>query len=320
MKKWSLLVLTLMAATTFLAAEIADAKRLGGGRSLGTQRQATPAPTPPAASPAAPTAPTQAMAPKPGQPAPAASGASRWLGPLAGLAAGLGIAALLSHFGLSEGFANILLLVALGVGVMFLVRYFLSKRGGGQPVQRAAMGYAGSGAPAGSPGSFGSQTPAAPATQGFKGTIGERIEPVWGGGAAQPVAAAATGAFPPGFDAAPFVQQAKLQFIRLQAAYDKGDRRALAEVMTPEMLAEVSRDLDARDTQVPTSVVALDANVREVVVEGRQYIASVHFTGSLREDGTVMEKPFEEIWNLVKPVDGSSGWLLAGIQQLEPTA
>jgi len=26
--------------------------------------------------------------------------------------------------------------------------------------------------------------------------------------------------------------------------------------------------------------------------------------------------PFEEIWNLSKPVDGGKGWTIAGIQQL----
>ena len=81
------------------------------------------------------------------------------------------------------------------------------------------------------------------------------------------------------------------------------------------MHAEISRDMATRGTQQPTDVVTLDAEIVEVVREGDQYVASVRFHGSLREDGARDAQPFEEMWNLVKPVDGSSGWLLAGIQQ-----
>ena len=55
----------------------------------------------------------------------------------------------------------------------------------------------------------------------------------------------ATSPIPAGFDTAGFLREAKLQFRRLQAAWDAGDRKALAAVMTPEMVAEILRDLDA---------------------------------------------------------------------------
>ena len=77
-------------------------------------------------------------------------------------------------------------------------------------------------------------------------------------------------AIPPGFDVDGFVRQAKMQFIRLQAAYDAGDRAALAEVMTPEMLAEIARELAGRGEHQPTEVVSLDADVLEVTTEGAQ--------------------------------------------------
>jgi predicted lipid-binding transport protein (Tim44 family) len=130
-----------------------------------------------------------------------------------------------------------------------------------------------------------------------------------------PEPAASEARFPPGFDAAGFARQAKLQFERLQAAYDTGDRATMAEVMTPEMLVEVSRDLAARGEHQPTEVVTLDAGVLEVGTEGAHHWASVRYTGLLREDGEAQPKPIDEVWNLTKPVDGSSGWLLAGIQQ-----
>ncbi len=308
MNKLMAVVVALVAGAALVSADVADARRLGGGRSLGAQRQATP---PPAAStaPAAPSAPMQAAPAKPAPAAaaaPAASGASRWLGPLAGLAAGLGIAALLSHLGLSEAFGSMLMLALLIGGGFLLVRMLMSRRSQSAPAARP-MQYAGA-----APGRVEPHVGPAPA----------RFEPVMGGAApaAAPAAAAADGKFPAGFDPAPFVEQGKLQFRKLQAAYDAGDRKALSEVMTPEMFAEVSGELTGRTTQTPTEVMQLDARVLEAATEGNRHWMSIQFTGLLREDGTVLPKEFDEIWNLTKPVDGSSGWLLAGIQQTHEIA
>ena len=86
--------------------------------------------------------------------------------------------------------------------------------------------------------------------------------------------------------------------------------------MTPELYTEVSRDLDQRATQTPTEVVKLDADMIDVATEGDRHWASVRFSGLLREDGEPSPHEFEEVWNLMKPVDDSHGWLLAGIQQV----
>jgi predicted lipid-binding transport protein (Tim44 family) len=241
--------------------------------------------------------------------APAAkSGMSKWLGPIAGLAAGLGLAALLSHFGLSEGFASLLLLGLLVVGAVVLVRLVLARRGA---ATQSPLQYAGASGPGRAPGSFETPSPAPAAAA-------ERVEPKLGAGAAQPAPSISFAKpLPAGFDAEGFVRQAKLQFIRLQAAHDAGDRKALADVMTPAMLSEVAKDLDARAEQKPTEVQTINAEVLEVTTENGAYWASVRFTGTLREDGELFTKPFDEVWNLTKPVDGATGWLLAGIQQLE---
>ena len=106
-----------------------------------------------------------------------------------------------------------------------------------------------------------------------------------------------------------------MQFARVQDAYDKNDRDALADVMTPELFAEVAHDLEGRANHAATEVVALNAELLEVVTDGDRHWASVRFRGLVREDGEPMPKPLDEIWNLSKPADGSSGWLLAGIQQ-----
>ena len=310
MNKFTAFAVALFALAALVAADHAEAKRMGGGRSLGAQRQVTPAPTPPS-SPSvapAPSAPMQA-APAKAAAAPAAAGASRWLGPIAGLAAGLGLAALLSHLGLSETFASFLLLALLVVGGFFVVRLLLARRApAASPLQYAG---AGAGTPRVEPRVEPRFDAAAPA----------RFEPVLG--AASGAAAAATapaGNLPPGFDPAPFVEQAKLQFGKLQAAFDGGDRKVLADVLTPEMFAEVTRELADRGSHLPTEIMRLDATVLQAATEGDRHWMSVHFKGLLREDGTVLPKAFDEIWNLTKPVDGKSGWLLAGIQQVDEVA
>jgi predicted lipid-binding transport protein (Tim44 family) len=186
-------------------------------------------------------------------------------------------------------------------GGIFLIRMFLGRRGSA----RTPMQYAGAGA---AQGGLANQLPPT-ARDGAN-----RFEPVFGGAAAtvEPPMAVR---FPPGFDPAPFVQQATLQFKKLQAAYDSGDRKALADVLTPEMYAEIDKEIAERGNHTPTEVTALEATLLEVTTEGDRHWASVHFTGMLREDGTVLPNPFDEIWNLVKPVDGKTGWLLAGIRQ-----
>jgi predicted lipid-binding transport protein (Tim44 family) len=294
MNRLAALAAIALALTAWTASDVADAKRLGGSRSFGSQRQITPAPAPaPNAPSASPKTPAPAQAAPNTAPTPAASGASRWLGPLAGLAAGLGLAALLSHFGLSESFASLLLLVLLVGGGIVLARMLLARR----------------------------SAPVSPLS--YAGGPAERVEPHLGPGGAspEPVASAPSqGRYPPGFDPAPFAEQAKLSFRKLQAAYDVDDRTTLAGMMTPEMFAEVERDLAQRGPHEPTEVMRLDAEILDVATEGRQHWMSVRFTGLLREDGTVLPKDFEEVWNLVKPVDDSSGWLLAGIQQTHEMA
>ena len=301
------------AALALAHADFADAARMGGGRSFGMQRSITPpaartAPSTsnsfngPAANPVMPAKPgATAAAPAAGAATAAAaapSRASRWLGPIAGLAAGLGLAALFSHLGLSEGLGSLLLIGLLAVGAIVLVRALVARRSG--VATQAAGGRA-------DPVRF--DTARAPA-----------IEPTWGAPSAVGAADSVNGRYPPGFDAAPFIEQAKQQFRRLQAAYDRGDRDYLADMTTPEMHAEIARDLASRGSSVPTDVVSLDADILEVVREGDRYVATVRFHGMMREDGARDAQPFEEAWNLVKPADGSSGWLLAGIQQFSQTA
>ena len=303
MRQGTVVAIAAVVLAGWVISEAADA-RVGSGRSLGAQRPSvTPrAATPPASTPSGaasqPVMPAQPGATLPAKPAAPAtqaapSGASRWLGPIAGLAAGIGLAALLAHFGLPEGVGTFLLLALLAIGVIFVVRMLFARRTQGErPLAYAA------GRPAAAPPAF--EMPSAPQWGGAN-----RVEPTLN----------AARAFPPGFDAVGFAKHAKERFIRLQAAYDAGDRKALADVMTPEMIDEILRELDSGAPRQPTRVDTLDAEVFDVETQGDRHWASVRFTGTLRQgDGAPVA--FDEVWNLTKPADGSSGWLLAGIQQL----
>jgi len=275
-----------------MAATDAEAKRFGGGTSSGMQRQATPAPTAPSqagkpAAPATATAPAPATAAKP-------AGMSRFLGPLAGLAAGLGIAALLSHFGLGEGMASMLLILALVMVAVFVVRWVMSKRS-----PQSGMQYAGAGPANTASGNF---TPAQFESSGV--------------GTGVTAAGAAAKNIPADFDVEGFLRQAKLNFVRLQAANDRGDMDDIRQFTAPELFAEIQMQYQERGSKPQeTDVMQLDAELLEVVTEDKRHIASVHFSGQLREDKAA-PAAFAEIWHLAKPVDGSRGWNVAGIQQV----
>src|SRR5918992_961123 len=109
------------------------------------------------------------------------------------------------------------------------------------------------------------------------------------------------------------VRAAKLNFLRLQAANDAGRLEDIREFTTDELYEELKKDLGEKQQ---TDVIALEADLLEVVTEGDRHWASVRFTGTVREAPGVAPEAFAEVWNLVKPADGSSGWLLAGIQQM----
>lgn len=311
------------------AAAEAEAKRFGGARSLGVQRQALPpkpAPTPPQATRTAPTNPAPATA-APGTSAgtsaaapastaaaaqsvgatAAKSGMSRWMGPIAGLAAGLGLAALLAHLGLSETFASVLLLALLGFGAFVVLRWLLrAATGASRPEYAAAAATAGAST---------TRSPSR-ARAGASATAPQWSESLSAPTRIEPTFSAPFAPRPESFDAAAFLTHAKANFNALQAAHDSGDLATIRNVTTPEMYAEIFNDVRSRERHRATEVLRLDAELVEVKTEGTVHWASVRFSGLLREDGAELALPFEEIWNLTKPLDGSSGWLLAGIEQI----
>jgi predicted lipid-binding transport protein (Tim44 family) len=299
----------------------ADARRMGGGGNFGRQshnvsRQAAPPsnnyntqrPAPPAAAPAP-------AGVQPRQP-------SRWGGIAGGLLGGLALGALFSHLGMGGlaggmgGMLMSLLTIALVVmAAMALIRMFRGNKG---PQPMPAGGY-NSGFPQGG---FPQQNQpyARNDEPAYAPEIGSRVGQTAGnasGFQSQATgSAAAPWGVPAGFDAQSFLRNAKTYFIRLQAAWDKADIDDIREFTTPEMFAEIRMQLQERGASPNnTDVVQIDADLMGVETMGNEYMASVKFSGMIREARDALAEPFHEVWNLTKPVSGG-GWVLAGIQQL----
>ncbi len=276
MKKLIVSLFTLVFGAGILADDV-EAARLGGGRSLGAQRQVT-------------VPPRQATPPTQQQPAtaPQPSGPGRWFAPLAGLAAGLGLGWLFAQGGFGA-VASALLMALLAGAVVFALMRVLSKQRGPQAQ------YAG----------FGNETVAAPPPSQLPGDAG--VQPNYRSQFVSNI--------PAGFDVEAFLKEARRNFQRLQQANDRGDLARLRQVTTENMFNTLKDDVVGHSGVQQTDVVTLNAALLELVTEGELYWASVRFSGSIREEASAPAEPFEEIWHMRKPVNGSSGWLLAGIQQ-----
>ncbi len=260
--KW-LFALCVLALGVVLALPEAEARRFGGGRSIGVQRNVQKAP--PAATPAKP---AQAQ-----QPAAANTG-SKW-GPILG---GLALGGILAYLFSGQGLAGILLIALLAFAAVMAFRLLAQRRApAAQRVHYAGLGNE----------TVMAQPPATP-----QGT--------------QPQIA--------GVDTAAFLRAAKTNFIKLQLANDARAMDEIREFTTDEMFAQLSGERGEAGQQ--TDVVSLDAELVEVATEGDRHWASVRFSGRVREAPDSGPQGFSEVWHLAKPVDGSSGWLLAGIQQM----
>jgi predicted lipid-binding transport protein (Tim44 family) len=318
MKNWFLGVLMAAVAGAFVP-EVAEAKRFGGGLSKGMQRSAPakPAPQQPPAQPAQPAQPTQT----PATPAAATAGATAaaagtaaklsWLGPVAGLAAGLGLAAVASHLGFGEELASFMLLALLAVAAVVVVRLLMRRMGGVQPAM-AGAGAAGSGGGI-TPLARAPLQPVTPAAAAA-GSAGQPAPAAFGG--LQIGSAVPAGHLPADFDQEGFERIAKMIFIRMQAAHDAADLDDLRQFTTPELFADIRLDLQDRGAAAQhTDVLSIAAEVQDFAEEDGRQIVSVRYTGQVREADGLPPADVDETWHLVRPADGSRNWAIAGIQQ-----
>jgi predicted lipid-binding transport protein (Tim44 family) len=326
MKIWSTL---LVVALTFTTLHAEAAKRLGGGKSMGqqsnnvTQREA--------AKPAPASTPAQNAAPA-AQPAPAAAPAAAaqpqrkpWGAMLGGLAAGLGLAWLAHSLGMGEAFGQVLMFGLIALAVMVVIGMIMRRR---QPEAANTSPYAfeGAGAPADphtlpqyNPKNVGNDASARPMdTDPTYQPAAARSGAIIGSA----LSGSQTWGIPADFDTLGFVNAAKQNFMTLQHAWDRSDVSTLRSMMTDTMLAEIKTQLTEREANASgqpnqTDVVMLDAQLLGIEEVGEFYMASVEFSGLIREEPSAGPTPFREVWNMTKPKNGSSGWLVAGVQALQ---
>jgi predicted lipid-binding transport protein (Tim44 family) len=204
--------------------------------------------------------------------------------------------------------ANVIVVALLAMIGIWLVRKLLSMR---HKRATPALASAGGALPTGR-GTFdggGYGTSATSATSAWPASSA-------GGSSASAGTAPAGFARPAGFDEADFLHHAKVNFVRLQAAWDAGNLADIRAFTTPEMFAELKLELDARaGERNVTDVVQLHAELVDLDEDAFEYRASVRYTGLLREAEGEAAQPFGETWQLNKPKRGGDGWLLAGIEQ-----
>ncbi|MFY3386867.1 Tim44 domain-containing protein [Paracidovorax sp. MALMAid1276] len=344
MKLWSVVLVAMLA---FAHAD-ADARRLGGGKSVGkqssnvTQRESA---TPPPATPGAPAQnATNAAAAKPAA-APAATPAAApkkpWGAMLGGLAAGLGLAWLAHSLGLGAGFANFLMIALLAVAAFAIFKMVMRARSGGGNGNAAAGGApfafqgAGGGAaspasaqvpPQYSPNNVGNDASARPWERNSMAFDASRQAPGGQVGTGVVIGSGLAGSqnwgIPDGFDTEGFLSAAKRNFVTLQAAWDRSDIGTLRSMMTDNMLDEIRTQLAEREAHRGaqpnhTDVVMIEAQLLGIEDLGDGYMASVEFSGMIREELSAGPSPFREVWNMTKSKSGSSGWLVAGVQALQ---
>ena len=325
MKFWSWL---LVAVLLFGSLDADAARRLGGGSSIG--RQSSNVTQSEATRPAhgAPANATQAT-PAP-QPVPAAAATPRrpWGAMLGGLAAGLGLAWLAHSLGFGEGFGQFMMIALLVLVAMMAVGWFMRSR---RPQPGGGYALEGAGAPADSalpprqysPDKVGNDASARPwerNSMAFDAAkYGQQGSGVQIGSA---LAGTQSWGVPAGFDTEGFITAAKRNFVTLQDAWDRSDISTLRSMMTDEMLGEIKAQLAEREGHIggqtnKTEVVMLEAHLLGIEDLGGDYMASVEFSGMIREEPSAGPSPFREVWNMTKPKSGVSGWLVAGVQALQ---
>lgn len=323
MKLWSLV----LGVALVLTGVDADARRMGGGGSFGKQssnvmkRQAPATPAQNATNTGAkPAAAGAATAPK-----------RPWGAMLGGLAAGLGLAWLAQSLGFGEGFGQVLMLLLFAALALAAFRWFMRSRqtaGQGQGSRPLAFQGATGGAAVHEPRPYrpenvGNDASARPwersnampfESPGSAGNGGSMIGSALSGSQSWGI--------PPGFDVQGFLNAAKANFVTLQSAWDKSDISSLRAMMTDEMLGEIRTQLAEREAHTGgpanhTDVVMIDAKLLGIEDIGSDYMASVEFSGMIREEPSAGPSPFREVWNMTKPKSGTSGWLVAGVQALQ---
>ena len=254
---------------------------------------------------------------------------------LGGLAAGLGLAWLAHSLGMGEGFGQILMIALFAMLAFAVFKMVMRARQGGGGTQGGSpLAFQGAGAsspataqvpPQYSPNNVGNDASARPWERSSMAFDAARQAP-GAQGSGLVIGSGLSGSqnwgVPEGFDTEGFLAAAKRNFITLQAAWDRSDISMLRSMMTDGMLEEIRSQLAEREAHRGaqpnhTDVVMLEAQLLGIEELDGGYMASVEFSGMIREELSAGPSPFREVWNMTKPKTGNSGWLVAGVQALQ---
>ena len=242
---------------------------------------------------------------------------------LAGMAAGLGLAWLASSFGMGDTSGVFLLVLMICVATVLVLSYRrrLQRAQGGTVLAFQGANALPVGAPLPyRPENVGNDASARPFERSSLAALDDWSPAAapqgvqWSGSAAWGI--------PPGFDTQNFLATAKSNFVTLQAAWDRSDIAALRAMMTDGMLDEIRNQLAERESHSgaqpnTTDVVMINARLLGVEELPQEYLASIEFSGMIREEPSSGPNPFREVWNMSKNKSGNSGWLVAGVQALQ---
>ena len=316
MKKW-IAILAIGLTMMSLSVSADAARRFGGGMSFGrsapTLQRSAPAPTTPGihqqrANPAQAQQPQrQQQAASTQQPRPQQAAPSPMRGMLMGLAAALGITALAHALGFGEGFAQFLMIALMALAAFYIIRLMPAGMPGrdqssqeSQDNMRARYDYS---APESN--QQASQSQSAFAASPMAGSVLDEFNNA---------SSAKKVDLPAGFDVEGFLKVAEENFVKMQKAWDTGNVTSLSDFTTDEVFRTVTHQLRERGAQdYQTEIVTLKSDFRGIVQDGEEYLAGVHFDGTLNVSGEA--ERVDETWILSKPVQGNGGWLLAGIHQ-----
>jgi predicted lipid-binding transport protein (Tim44 family) len=251
---------------------------------------------------------------------------------LGGLAAGLGLAWLANSLGLGAAFGQVLMFALLALVVMLVVGWFMRSRRSAQAQTGVGSPFAFQGAAPANvapvplayrPENVGNDASARPWERNSMAFEASKAESAGTGSMiGSSLGGSQSWGIPADFDADGFLQSAKANFVSLQAAWDKSDINALRVMMTDTMLKEIQSQLAEREVHTGgplnlTEVVMIEAQLLGIEDLGEDYMASVEFSGMIREQPSAGASPFREVWNMTKPKNGRSGWLVAGVQALQ---
>ena len=283
------------------------AKRMGSGKSFG--KQSNNVSQTQGAKPAQNAAPAT-----PATPAGAAPQRRPWGAMLGGLAAGLGLAWLASSMGFGEELGQFMMFGLIALVIMMAVGYFMRRRAAAQnPVANTSpLAFQGAGV---TPPvhqqttQFNANPNATHSSSGSMiGSAVSGFQPTW--------------SIPAGFDVNGFLHHAKENFVTMQDAWDRSDTASLRNLMTDDMLIEIKAQIAERDAtsslghMTKTEVVSLEAKLLGIEESYDSHLASVEFSGMIREDVGAQAETFKEVWNMSLSKAANSGWLVAGIQAI----